>query len=214
MSPAPWRTDSGHSLCSAASQHTRFSHPPSPQTVGVTVPGRTDRTPDAPECHLSLLSAGPSQRGMLWFLTPLLRQEASEAVASRALQQAQSKAAPMGTLWHRQPAPCALGTAEPLHALHCAPTSTPGTCAASTLCHTQHCGHPATHPAAHAPCSTHAPWAQALPKHPEGKHLSGIGSNVRVRRQDHGVGHDCSIHAFFIPFPMCPSTWCHQPTPA
>lgn len=112
------------------------------------MPGRTGRTPDAPECNLSLLSAGPSQRGMLWFLTPLLWQEASEAVASRALQQAQSKAAPMGTLRHRQPAPCALGTAEPLHTLHCAPTSTPGTCAASTLCHTQHCGHPAarTHP--------------------------------------------------------------------
>lgn len=81
-----------------------------------------------------------STPAMLW-------QEASKLVASGASQRAQSKAGPVGTLWHRQPAPCVLGCP------HC----TTSTLQCWTLCHTHctaatlhhvhslHCWHPAVH---------------------------------------------------------------------
>lgn len=82
----------------------------------------------------------------------LLWQEASELVASGASQRAQSKAGPLGTLWHRQPALCALGTAKPLPTLHYQHPAVldpvPHThCTAATLhhVHSLHCWHPAVH---------------------------------------------------------------------
>lgn len=107
----------------------------------------------------------------------LLWQEASELVASGASQRAQSKAGPLGTLWHRQPAPCALGTAKPRP--HC----TTSTLQCWTLCH--------THTALQPPCTmytactvgtlqcTHpTPWAWVMLRYPEGKQPCGISGNV------------------------------------
>lgn len=159
--PAPCSRDTEHSLCSAASRHSPAA-PISPtyphsRAVGVTVPARTSRTPDALKSNLGLLSAGPMQKRMLWFLTPLLgrlpccgrkparwwRLEPRREPGAKRVPWALCST---GSLLR------ALGTAGPLRILH--HTCTPGTHAADTLqcwtlCH--------AHDALWAPCTTHPP---------------------------------------------------------
>lgn len=155
------------------------THPHS-RAVGVTVPVRAARTPDALKSNLSLLSARPSQRGMLWFLTPLPARLpcCGRKPASWWHPEPHSEPRAKQVLW----APC--GTGSLLRVSLAAHTALPAPCSAGPC---------ATHTALLPPCTmytactvgtlqcTHpTPWAWAMLRYPEGKQSCGISGNVRA----------------------------------